>query len=251
MPVKTISTGRALMGGGTYADKVLSYGPIAYWPLWEANGTAARCLVNPAQTGLYRNNGGAKDVSTYPPGPGIGDGNTAPYFDTTDYVNTYTATLAGRFNGSAGSLMVWAKVLNVGIWTDGAARNPCLFAAVINVNDVHFNKSNVNNRLDWIYVAGGVTEIVSDVGMATTNWMNLVITWSAAADEVKAYLNGIQDGATQTILGVWAGALDPNRASIGSASGIFNSSPWNGWLAHCALWNRVLSAPEIASLGVV
>jgi len=105
--------GTALPGTWTapaYWERVMATDPIAYWPLWETSGTVARCLINPAQNGAYNSN-----VSGWPPGPGIGDGNTAPFFDgTNDYVNPFSVTFRGRFNGAEGTVMIWAKVANVG-----------------------------------------------------------------------------------------------------------------------------------------
>ena len=96
MPVKTIGTGRGLMGGGTYADRVMRYGPIAYWPLWEASGTVAHCLVNPLQNGTYNS-----PVQGWPPGTGIGDGNTAPWFDgATSFVNIFSVPIQSVLTGN-------------------------------------------------------------------------------------------------------------------------------------------------------
>ncbi|GAI14148.1 unnamed protein product, partial [marine sediment metagenome] len=76
-----------------YDDKVLGMDPIAYWPLSETSGLVANCLVNPAQNGVY--------TGVTLGQPGIGDGNTAPYFDgTNDYVDVLTAAFIAAYNGS-------------------------------------------------------------------------------------------------------------------------------------------------------
>ena len=245
MPL-TIGTSRALLRGGKrYIDKVLGYGPIAYWPLNEQSGTVARCLVNPAQNGTY-----ARDVSVMTTGAGIGDGNTAPLFDgTNDYVDIYSATLNAAFSGSEGTLVLWVRVLNVGVWTDGTLR----IAARLYVNGTNYAqlaRSGVNSTLAYDYTAGGVYDGVALGGLATTTWMQLGVTWSAAADQVRAYHNGIQTGATQTVLGAWAGALDAARTIIGAAV-TPPAALWSGWLAHCIVWDRALAPAEIAALAVV
>ena len=102
-------------GAASYVSRVLGFGPIAYWPLYESSGTTAACLVNAAQNGTY-----SADVSLWPPGPGIGDGNTAPEFDgATEWVNIDTAALVAAFNGAEGSFLIWARVFNVGGTSSG------------------------------------------------------------------------------------------------------------------------------------
>ena len=113
--IRSFSHRRRILGG-SYADKVLSYGPIAYWPLWETAGASAACLVNPAQSGTAVGVTWANDATG-------AFGTAAPFFDgANDDINIYTAALAAAFSGHVGSLMVWCRVANAGVWTDGAAR---------------------------------------------------------------------------------------------------------------------------------
>ena len=234
---------RLLDTGGTYADKVLATGPIAYWPQWEASGAVAQCLIKAAQNGTYT----GVDLGY----PGIGDGNTSPYYDgANDYTNAFTATLAGAFNGQEGSILFWAKVANVGVWTDGTRRD-MLFTQVNASNIIIIRRLVANNAIDWNYIAGGVTENIALGALTTTDWMHIGMTWSLSAGangEVKAYYNGAQSGATQVTLGAWAGAII--NATIG-ATNVVPSNVWNGYLAHCAVWNRALAPAEIAALAVV
>jgi len=239
MPLKTISTGRGLMGGGTYADKVRGFGPIAYWPLWEKNGTVAQCLTNPAMNGTY-----SSDVSTWPVQTGIGDGNTAPYFDgTNDSVNILTVALIAAFNGTTGTVAIWVKV-PAAAWTDGTSRRAVSFQP--DANNYVYTRKNLNaNQLRHVFlgnaVGGGVntahTEIV---------WMPLAMTWNGAT--MQAYANGVVDGAPLAI-NAWAVPLAV-AAVIGAWTTV-PAEPWQGNLAHCALWNRVLTLSEIQALSVV
>jgi len=238
---------RVQTGGGgavTYASRVLALSPIAYWPLYEASGTTAACLVNSAQNGTYNS-----DVSGWPPGTGIGDGNTAPFFDgTNDLVNIYSATLAGVFNGAEGSIHAWMKVANAGAWTDGSNRTityPYADAA----NYIRIIKSSVDNTLYWRYEAGDVIE--TSVGTCSdTGWITNAITWSKTADEVRTYINGTPED-TLTTLGVWAGSLVSSHVAIGSTYGTILNSLWHGWIAHVGYWDRPLTPAEIADLAVV
>jgi len=244
-----IGTKRGLLRGRqTYTEKVLSYGPIAYWPLAEKSGTVGYDQVASAQNGTY-----ARDVATMGTGVGIGDGNTAPDFDgTNDYCDIYTATFIGRFDGAEGTLALWAKVSGAGVWTDGAGRRP-IQLRVDAANRIYIDKAAVNNTIDFLYQAGGTVETVTINPITDLTWMCFALTWSksaGASGEVKAYYNGAQTGATQVGLGVWAGALAASATSLGAGgTGPFN--PFDGYVAHGAIWDRPLAPVEIAALAIV
>jgi hypothetical protein len=234
-----VSAGRPLL---SYEDKVLSYGPIAYWPLHEAYGTVGHCLVNNAQNGTA-----ARDFSTMTTGVGIGDGNTAPLFDATnDYVDVHSATVAAAFDGALGSLIIHGRI-PAAAWIDSTIRYLVRFRADAN-NRLSILKTATNNQLNMFYRAGGTTDSVADVSLAgSTDWFCAAITWSKAAEEVKAYINGVQVGTTQVALGVWAGALDATASIIGAGT-TGPVSLFSGHLAHCSLFDKVLSDVEIADL---
>jgi hypothetical protein len=44
----------------------------------------------------------------------------------------------------------------------------------------------------------------------------MAIQWSVANDEVKAFINGVQVGTTQTVLGTWVGAVAAARVANNS-----------------------------------
>ena len=98
--------------GAEYADKILGYSPIAYWPLWEADGSTAEDISGNGFDGAY--------VDVTLGADGIGDGRTCPLFDgAAGYMNAFSTGLRDAFNGAEGSFAIWAKVFNVGVWTDG------------------------------------------------------------------------------------------------------------------------------------
>lgn len=240
IPGGAMGGGAAVMGG--YSQKVLSYGPIAYWPLWEPSGAVAQCLVNPAQNGTY--------VGVTLGQPGIGDGQTAPFFDgVNDCVPIWSAALVAAFNGSEGSMASWARVNAVGVWTDAASRHVFTLAVDAN-NRAYYRKDTVANQLHWRYAAGGVTLNRTRAGENTTNWFHIAITWSAAANQVICYFDGVQEGAVLVGLGVFVGALLAANTVIGAWS-TAPTQAWHGWLAHCAAWDRPLTPAEVAQLAVV
>ena len=233
-----------LLSGQTYAEKVLSYGPIAYWPLWEAAGPTAECLVNsPAQDGTY--------TGVTLGQPGIGDGNTCPFFDgTNDYVDIWSAAFAAAFNGSEGTLAYWVKGFNVGVWTDSVIRQTVrILADGNNLIDGGARDPADNNRLVNYFRAGGTWENRSNVGITTVDWFFLTMTWSALADEVIYYWNGAWL-ETDVGLGAWAGAPAANNTVIG-ARVIPVGSPWYGYLAHSQVYDYAAPPTVVADLATM
>ena len=229
----------------TYAEKVLATEPsnlLAYFICGEASGTVMQEEKN-NYDGAYT---GVTLGQT-----GIGDGNTCPLFDgANDYGNLYTAGLAGVFNGAEGTMAVWCKMNTAGVWTDSTQRYLYRLAADTS-NRADITKQATTNQLRFRYTAGGTEELVTDTSLAgTANWFHLAMTWSVAADQVIAYINGAQVGATQTGLGTWAGALSSTSTVIGALN-TTPSAPHYGYLAHVPIWNVALNSTQIADLATV
>lgn len=223
---------------GSYSERVLGYGPIAYWPLWEAGGLVANCLVNPAQNGTY--------VGVTLGQPGIGDGNTCPYFDgINDSVDIFSATLSGAFDSDVGSVAIWCRVFNAAVWEDAAARR-----AIILKHDwtsyISLHKEVGGAGFDFRYQSPGNERNVyydeDDV-----DWFHSVLTWDRLANEIEAFINGAQYGLTQNGMAVWAGAMVD--AGIGSRV-VHPTDVWYGWLAHAQVYDYVLPLSTIADLAV-
>ena len=228
-----------------YAGQVLITEPshlLAYWPLWEAEGDVAHDISGNGRDGAY--------TGVTLGQAGIGDGRTCPYFDgTSDCVNVYSDSLRDAFDGSEGTAMIWARVANAGVWTDGTSRYMARFF-VDNDNVVRpFIRSSTNNQLSSRYCAGGVSKDQALLLGPSTGWHCFVVTWSASLDEVRHFADGGQIGATANGLGVWAGNLSPNGTLIG-AGWITPTGPWHGYLAHGAMWGKALTPAQVASLAV-
>jgi hypothetical protein len=234
--------GQPIGGRNTYADKVLGLNPIAYWQLNEASGGVA---VDSSPNGF---DGAYTGVTLGQ--EGIGDGNTAPLFDgANDFVDVWSTGFRDTFDGSEGTVAIWAKVFNVGVWTDSTQRKLFRFRIDIN-NRVLIDRAVVNGRINATYSAGGVTEATDINGLSNVNWSFYTITWSKSSGvdgEVKVYLDGSQSGLTDTTLGVWAGNLNVNQTALGAAS-IFALEPWYGWLAHPCVFDYALSPAQVEAL---
>ena len=228
-----------VMGGAKYYNKILStFGSsiIAYWPLWESSGSVAADKSGNARNGAYT----GVDLGQ----PGIGDGNTSPYFDgANDYVNVYTASLAAAFSGAEGSMMIWRKITPAAL-VDGSAHN--FFSLTVDaINTVQIYKNASNNGLTFHLQAGSAGAQVVTTASAETTWVHTAITWSRSNDRVIAYNKGVQIGATKTGIGVWAGALAATKCVIGA----YVTTPsyvWPGTLAHALILNREATAAEVA-----
>jgi hypothetical protein len=207
---------------------------IAQWPIWEPDGTDVHDY-----SGMRRH---AVSVDLGARAAGSDGVHQAALFDgATSYVNVYSAALAAAFNGAEGTIVIWPKVYNVGVWTDGLIHFATAFFADVN-NNVQLYKDTID-RLVWIYIAGGVAVAVALI-VNPTAFMCLGLTWSKSNNRMRAFYNGLQTGVDQVGLGVWAGALDATWTVIGA----YNTVPlysWYGWIAHGALWNVELSPSEV------
>jgi hypothetical protein len=238
MPLPLTFAGPSAVGG--YSAKVLSYSPIAYWPLNETSGTTAICQVNAAQNGTY--------TGVTLGQPGIGDGNTAPFFDgANDYVNVQTAALAAAFNGAEGSISWWFKVYDAGVWTDGTFRYH-VYGAADASNNVFYRRHTTNNWLTMWYRAGGTISQQAIVPEQPTTWTHIALTWSATDDAFKSYFAGVQAGPTISGLGIWAGPL---ADTVIGAGDLVPTSVWHGYLAHVAIYTSALSLATIQDLATV
>lgn len=235
-------TGAGPSSGLDYGGKVLSYSPIAYWKLNETSGTTAVCSVNAAQNGTY-----SSAVNGWPVGTGIGDGNTAPGFDgTNDYVDVFSATLAGVFDGQEGSLSTWLKVYNSDIWP-GGYRQAAHFHADWD-NTLYLWKNNGVPTIVNNYTANTTGDVATTGDLTDLDWMHFVSTWSVSGNVIYIYKDGSEIDSAGS-LGTWAETL--TEALIGSRVAGPPVNPWYGWLAHYALFDYELQSADVADLAAV
>lgn len=154
------------------------------------------------------------------------------------------------FLGDKGTIIVPAQVANAGVWTDGLMR----YAVHIEVdasNRVLITKAAVNNRVDIYYLSGAATVSRFIVGLTTLDFMKIGITWDVSAGatgEVRYFLDGVQDGATDVGIGTWIGDLSNTSTAIGAR----NTTPiqvWSGNTGPVPIWSDALSPDEMRYLG--
>lgn len=231
---------RTLFINHAYIDRVLGTGPVGYWPMWETAGVPVENLVNPAQPGAYVN------APTLANGTAPG-GSACPWFDgAADYANFNNAV--GPLDETEGTMAIWARAHNAGVWTDGQDRILGEFGQSFGPNDMQLMRKTIaNNTLYLERTATAVTDSVTYNPFSSTDWFHAACTWSESADELKFFVNGSQVGLTQVTIGAWGVAADIIR--IASADGI--SEFWHGWLAHFALWDTPLPPATIENLATV
>ena len=223
--------------GAQYWHKIRSIRPlnlIAYWPLWETTG------VNVDDYTTHDCFGVSVDLGARAAGS---DGvHQAALFDgVKSYVNVWSLGLKLRFNGAEGTIVIWPKVYDNTVWTDGLNHYACCFR--VDLNNQITTRVDATGSLYWNYIAGGVANIVALIATPLT-FACLGLTWSKSNDRMRAFYNGPQTGVDKNGLGVWAGNLSATATVIGARNNT-PTNPWYGWIDHCAVWNVELSPSEM------
>jgi hypothetical protein len=226
-----------------YYQKVLSTRRdklIAYYPLWEASGTVV--------TDISGNGFNGSHTAVALGQPGIGDAKTAAaYNGSTTCTSIQSAGLAAAFNGVTGTVLLWAKVGNVGVWSDGIYRR--LFQVTVDAN----NSLSIlrNGAVDGrVYAEFKGSNVAKNSGLTLAsplNWLALVMTWGDPAGTVRFFVNN-SAGTPGVGYGAWAGS--PTAMVIGAQNTVPDYE-WVGSLAHCAMWSVALSSAEITHLSRV
>lgn len=167
------------------------------------------------------------------------------YDGSTSFNNIYSTGLAAAFNGNAGTLLLWIKVNALGIWTDGKNH---YFTSLGGTDERLFiAKLTTNNVIRWYRRAGGVTDLITAGGYTDVDWMPLAVTWDTVADELIAYKDGVQAGATQATLGTWGTTLTATGCVMGGIN-TTPTNPLNGWLGPVLLSTKAYTPAQIAYL---
>jgi hypothetical protein len=211
-----------------------------YWGVQDSNST---CVAYP-NTAL---NGTHTGVTLQQTGPA---GTLAGLYDgSNDYTDVITAGLQSLFDPTIGSIVLFARMANAGVWTDTVPRVMLAFTADAQ-NYVQIRRWSTDGLIKFRYEANNIEEVVDDTTLnGSTNDFALGITWDTSADggngEFKAYCNGSQVGATLAIGGVWAGTLA--SATIGA----LNTTPsvvHNGYLSNVLYVPVVFSAAQMLGI---
>jgi hypothetical protein len=200
--------------------------------LAEAAGATAICEVNAAQNGTYY---GATLGQ-----PALVAGYTSAYFPGGDPGPT--------FDGNTGSVAGWFRW--DGDILDGNHQRLLWLRAI----------DGPNNRYITVMVDGGTQSLISWAWPTWTQDLDIMVPVDLAPHHVAVTWGvggavGYLDGApidTSPYAGGWTGNLHSFNCTLASdyvdGDSFVN---FTGWLAHWALWDSVLSGPDILDLATV
>ena len=214
---------------------IMRYGPIAYFPIWSPPDSSVAVDISG-----YARDGTHDTVSLGQ--PGFGDGKTSGLYDPAVTSNTDVSVLAPSINGNAGSICTWARVRNLGVWSDAVLR-ALFYVQVDAANYIVVRKSGSVGTLISRYRASGTNFQVSQGGYSTVEFFHVAITWDQVTKIVRVFFNGAQVGGNITITKDWTGA--PAVAFIGGAG--TSTQNWNGWLQHTVFFDYALTPATVAS----
>ncbi len=249
----TACTAYAYTPGSDYPESVLNSGPQSYWRLDETSGTAAASSVllnEGTDDGTYSN------VSLASAGGGLtGSAARVPNFNgTSSYVQLPASLGLNQMAYMAVSLWFWTTTANGVLFsyqkdplsdsTTTAGYTPALYIG----SDGKLNAQFWDNAL---------APMTSSAAVDDGTWHQVVLT--AAGDTQALYLDGQQIGSksgTLTVTGQQYGYLgagflggawpDESHYQQNGAEGY--PTYYRGYLSDAALWNRPLTAAEVAAM---
>lgn len=229
----------AVSGGALYSQKILSTFSNVYalYPLNETGVTTTALEIVNGYNGTL--NGPTLGAIA---GPGPSMGNAAFYDGLVDYCQLPEASLDGPFDPNLGTMMIWMKVANAGVWTDGTFRRVIVFGADSN-NRIILQKSTPPNTLLFHFVAGGVASSIN-VTISLTSWICLGITWNKASNRIRPYINGVQQGADLAYAGTWSGVLSASFCQVCAQGGI---DIFHGYPSFLMLSSAEATAAQMAA----
>lgn len=235
------SIGAGRSSRATERDRVLSIARSSlkeYWPLDEPSGAVANDRSGNAHHGAYA---GTVTLGAAP----ISGGTAAITLAATGNVNLFGASLVSTWDGNQCTIAGWAKVSAAADWIDAAARYLADFLADAN-NQIYVRKATTNNTLQFVRVASSTSKVLA-ITFSDTAPFHFAITIDLAGNEMRAYLNGAQVGATLTSIGSYAGTPAAATCVLG-ASNSTSSLGWKGSIEDVRRDNAALAPIDIARL---
>jgi hypothetical protein len=211
-----------------YASAVVNAVPLAYWPLGETTGSTAYDIVG-GHNGTYLGN-----VALGQSGPaqaGFGPSSGSVLFDGS---SAYVDVPEGPFNlTNALTAVLWVKIPNV----------PAHFSGLMGHGDTSW-RTSVNTSGDPGAADGSAPDATSPLSIADSGWHMIAYTYTGSSGASK---NGALyvDGALQTNNTVTVPAGNALDVWIGGSPDYGTQRLLAGNIAHAAIFNKALSAPQI------
>ncbi|MCK5640814.1 MAG: LamG domain-containing protein, partial [Gammaproteobacteria bacterium] len=242
-----------LAAGNSYFDLRLNDGLVGYWKLDETAANSCSGGTNDACDSSGYNNDGAwindATASTTVPDVNFVNPRSVTFDGTGDYVDVGNNTIFDFSDTSDFSISLW---VNIG------ANDGTQFDVVIGKTDSATNGWNISLRNDlgggsgsdfiasfWIrdgsdYIRTEGPNIVND-----GTWHHLVAVYDSATDTGHLYFDGVVDDSDTNAA---VGAFSEQSESIYIGKNNYLDRAINGFLDDVRIYNRALSATEIAAL---
>lgn len=195
----------------------------------------------------FSGNGYHAAVSKVVPGqPGI-DGYCYAFDGIYSHINLNAAGLLSALDGDTFSFAIWLRTPQLAPWTDGLIHYlfrldsdaGCAFALY---------KSAANNTLIANYYSSPTNAAPTIAITPTTGWHHIAVTVSNGSNRMRVYLDGVLQGTESALGTAWSGTF--TTAVIGAIN-TSATAPWNGLLDEALIYNRELSAGEVAILASI
>jgi len=222
-----------------YATKVLavqSANIFAYWKLNELSGTTATDSSGAGHNGAY---GGTSYTLG---GTRWFDGlQSLLLAGTNNWIDIYSAGMIAAFDPKEFTFSAFIRIPN---WNDGSERR--VFHWLVDGNNaIVLRKDATNGQFSFIYTAGAVSKVVTVTSLSIVGFFNVTITVNKTANEMKAYINGVQVGSTQVALGTFVGVPSSTNASL-AARGAGGTNSFLSAIAQVLIWKVALSGADVA-----
>ena len=213
----------------TYHLRVLTTVPknmVAYWRLNESSGVTAH------DSSPQMMHGTAQHVTWNQ--PGIGDGYTAAGFDgQSGLIDLFSASFQNAFDANEGTLMCWF-------------RNTRTTGQGVLFRVGQFRAQWENGNLVLARIEGNHVQVIARP-VPDTGWHALGLSWSVQTNTLVAYLDGHEFKKEQANVAATIQPVNEGEACLGAAD-TSGQTPWQGAIAHVALWNRALDRHAIIGL---
>lgn len=148
------------------------------------------------------------------------------------------------------SQMCFFRITDAAVWTDGTERDVWFFANAALSQRGHIYRTTGNRTIGFIADVGAQLNLVTTTLLnASPAWHFAALTSSKSNSEMKAYLDGVQVGTTQTTIGDDLGTAE-TISRLGERGGV---SQWKGDLAFAVQYSGadngcILTAAQILNI---
>lgn len=230
----------------SYKQRVIDRSPFVYWPLNETSGTAIDNAEGTATMDATIAGGGTMQFKKQI----FRDGEWGMLWPSSGvkYINAYSAALNSGMNKNEGTISIWFRVPSAATWGEATIRRFLHFRADNN-NRFIIQQSSANTITAFRFGGGTNKNVAMTFASQPTTWQHLAITYSVNSNEMKVYLNGVQQGTTQTGIGTFTGNLLTTDCCIGITDTSALTNPLiDRMMGHVAIFNSALDAATIADL---